>query len=72
MPPCVGQIFQFMVFTLLENALSLCILTNATVAYSKLQAEFLEICFPQDEMGGENYDLPYQNSVRKNKDDLEH
>ena len=32
----------------------------------------LKICFPQDEKGGENYDLLYQNSIRKYEDDLEH
>ena len=31
---------------------------------------FLKICFPQDKMGGENYDLLYQNSIRKYEDDL--
>ena len=33
---------------------------------------FLNNCFPQDEMDGENYDLFYQNSIRKYEDDLEH
>ena len=33
---------------------------------------FLKICFPQDERGGENFDLLYQNSIRKYEDDLEH
>ena len=33
---------------------------------------FLKICFPQAERGGENYDLLYQNSIRKYEDDLEH
>ena len=33
---------------------------------------FLEICFPQDERGGENHDLLYQNLIRKYEDDLEH
>ena len=31
----------------------------------------LKICFPQDERGGENYDLLYKNSNRKYEDDLE-
>ena len=31
----------------------------------------LKICFPQDEGGGEIYDLLYQNSIRKYEDDLE-
>ena len=33
--------------------------------------DFLKICFLQDERGGENYDLFYQNSIRKYEDDLE-
>ena len=33
---------------------------------------FLKICFRQAERGGENYDLLYQNSIRKYEDDLEH
>ena len=33
---------------------------------------FLKICFPQDERGGGNCDLLYQNSVRKYENDLEH
>ena len=28
--------------------------------------------FIQDEKGGENYDLVYQNSIRKYEDELEH
>ena len=32
---------------------------------------FLKICFAQEESGGENYDLLYQNSMRKYEDDLE-
>ena len=46
-----------MVFTFLENALNICIFTHAPVPHSKLQAEFFESCFLQDERGGENYDL---------------
>ena len=43
-PPCVGKIFQFMVFTL-ENALNLCIFTHCSVPHSKLQIQFLENLF---------------------------
>ena len=46
--------------------------THGPVPHSKLQAEFLKISFPQDGRGAENYDLLYQNSIRKHKDDLEH
>ena len=40
--------------------------------YSCSRQNFLKICFPHDERGEENYDLLYQNSVRKYEDDLEH
>ena len=57
----------------LENALNPDILTHARVAHSKLQAEFFENPFPPTaEWGGENYDLLYQNSIRKYEDNLEH
>ena len=44
-PPCVGKIFQFMVFTL-ENTLNLCIFIHAPVPHSKLQVQFFENLFP--------------------------
>ena len=31
----------------------------------------LKICFLKDERDGENYDLFYQNSIRKYEDDLQ-
>ena len=37
--------FALMVFTLLENALNLCIFTHTAVHHSKLQAEFFEYLF---------------------------
>ena len=41
--------------------------------FSKFQEEFFENLFPATaERGGENYDLLYQNSIRKYEDDLEH
>ena len=55
-----------MVFTFLENALNLDIFTHEPVPHSKLLAEFFENLFPPTaERGGENYDLLYQNSIRK-------
>ena len=45
-PSCVGKIFQFIVFTFLENALNLCIFTRAPVAHSKLQVKFFDNLFP--------------------------
>ena len=62
-----------MVFTFLENTLNLVILTHDPVPHSKLLAEFFENLFPPtSERDGENYDLLYQNSLRKYEDDLEH
>ena len=57
----------------MENALNLDIFTHAPVPHSKLQAEFFEIFFLWTaERGEENYDLLYQNSIRKYEDNLEH
>ena len=62
-----------MVFTFLEKALNLCIFTHVQVGpHSKLGRNFLKIFFLQGERGRENYDLLYQNSIRKYEDDLEH
>ena len=69
----MGKNFKFMVFTFLENALNLSIFTHAPVPHSKLPAEFFENLFsPTTETGRENYDLLYQNPIRKYEDDLEH
>ena len=43
---------------------------QSTTQNSRLN--FLKICFPQDERDGGNYNLLYQNSIRKYEDDLEH
>ena len=48
-----------MLFTFLENALNLGIFTHAPVPQSKLEVEFLKICFPQDKKGERNYDSLY-------------
>ena len=50
-PPCVGKLFQFMVFTFLENALNLCFFTHALVLHSKLQAGFFKNMFPPRRKG---------------------
>ena len=72
-PPCVGKFFKFMVLTFLENTLSLGIFTHTLVLQSERQVELFENLFPPTaEWGGENYDLLYQNSIRKYEDDLEH
>ena len=69
----MGKRFKFIVFTFLENALNIGIFIHASVPHTKLQAEFFENLFPPTaERGGENYDLLYQNSIRKHGDDSEH
>ena len=62
---CVGKIFEFMVLTFLQHALKLCIFTHAPVPHSNSRYNFLKICTPQEVKGGENYDLLYQNLIRK-------
>ena len=50
----------------MENALNVSIFTQASVSYSKFPAEFFKNVFLRTaESGGENYDLLYQNSIRK-------
>ena len=62
-----------MVFAFPKNVLNLGIFTHAPVLLSKLLAKFFENLFPPTaERGGENYDLVYQNSIRKYEDNLEH
>ena len=63
--------FQFMVFTLLENSLNRFLLMPQFFTQNSWQ-DFVKVFFPQDEIGGENYDLLYQNSIRKHGDDFEH
>ena len=53
------KFFNFMVFTFLEYALNLWIFNHAPVFQSKLQIEFSENLFSQDEKGEGNYDLLY-------------
>ena len=60
-----------MVFKLLENAFSLGIFTHGPVPQSKLQEVFVNLFPSTAQRGGENYDLLYQDSVRKYEDDLE-
>ena len=46
---------------------------HSSVLHSKLHAEFFENLFPATaESGGENYDLLYQNSIKKYVNGLEH
>ena len=67
----MGKNSQIMVFTLLENALNR-FLVMPQFPTQNFRQDFLKICFPQDESGGENYDLLNQNSIRKYEGDLEH
>ena len=55
-------------------SLNLCFFTHAPVAHSKLLVEFFENLFPPktERVGGESYDLLYQNEIRKYEDNLEH
>ena len=60
-----------MVFKFLENAMNLGIFTHASVPHSKFQAEFFENMFPPTaERGRENWDLLYQNSIRRYEGEL--
>ena len=89
-PPCVGKIFKFMVFSFLANALNLAIFTHVPphsklapnflsshsrqkeITHSPRQHFFKNLFPPTAERGGGNYDLLYQNSIRKYEDDLGH
>ena len=68
------NLFEFMMFTFLEKALNLGIFTIFTpVSHSEFQSGFFENLFALTAgKRGENYDLLYQNSIRKYEDDLEH
>ena len=68
-----GKNVKVMVFLFLQNALNVGIFTHAHIRQSKLQTELCKNLFSMvAERGGENFDLLYQNSVRKYKDDLGH
>ena len=68
-----GKNVKVMVFLFLQNALNVGIFTHARIRRSKLQAELCKNLFSTvAERGGENYDLLYQNSIRKYKNDLGH
>ena len=68
-----GENVKVVVFLFLQNALNLGIFTHGRIRQSKLQTELCKNLFSTvAERGGENYDLLYQNSIRKYGDDLEH
>ena len=80
-PTCVGKKFKFIDFTILENALFRGNYPPSSYYYVLGRGKLLippgsillKNCFPQQQKGaGGNYDLFYQNSVRKYEDDLEH
>ena len=82
----MGKIFKFTMSTFLENALNLGIFTHAHLSTQNSapvliireitpppRQHFLENLFSSTaERDGRNYDLLYQNSIRKYEDDLEH
>ena len=78
--PFVGKISKFLVFTFLENALNPGISTHVPLPNSKLSPQkfpqaalFSENLFPSiAERRAGNYDLFYQNSIRKYEDELKH
>ena len=57
-PPCIGKFFKFMVFTFLEIALNLGIITYVP-PHSNLAPKFLS-------------SHPRQNDIRKYEDDMGH
>ena len=68
-----GTLFNFMVFTFLENALNRWICTHAAVSQSKLQVEFFEILFPPIRKGWRKLSFALlKYIIRKYQDDLEH
>ena len=67
----MGNIFQFIVFTFLENALIYAFLLMLQFPSQNSRQNVLKICFSQDETGGENYDLLYQKSIKKYVEYLE-
>ena len=71
-----GKIFKFMEFTFLDNPLVQGIFTHAPphtkITHSPRSYFFDNLFPPTAEKGVGNYDLLYQNSVRKYEDDLEH
>ena len=86
-PPCVKKVFNFMEFIFVENALIQGIFTHVPSHSTPSPLQVLvftpqaegNFSFPQAaffrksvERGGGNYVLPYQKSIRKYEDDLEH
>ena len=66
-PTCVGSIFQFMVFTFVENHWIYAFLLMPQSPTQDFWYNFLKICFLQDGRGGGSYYLLCQNSIRKCK-----
>ena len=50
-PPCAVKIFNFMLFTFLEDALNQSIFTYASVPQLKIRVEFFENLFPPRQKG---------------------
>ena len=71
-PLMCGKKFTIYSVHIPRKSLNLYFFTHTSVPHSKLVVEFFENLFPKDRRGGRSYDLLYQNSIRKYKDDLEH
>ena len=54
------------------QVLAITLYRQKEITHSPRQHCFQHLFFPTAERGGANYDLLYQNSVRKYEDDLEH
>ena len=79
----MGKSFKFMVFTFLENALNLGIFTHVPSLLTQcsplssyhhilVRRKLLILNYSLLNWGGGNYDLLYQNSIRKYESGLEH
>ena len=63
---------KFIVFTFLKNALNLGIITHVRSPCKTPGRIFGNLFPPTAAKVGENFNLLYQNSIRKCEDDLEH
>ena len=65
-----GKTFSIYGVHIPRKSLNPCFFTHVPVPHSKLLVKFF-VSLKRDGVGG-SYDLLYQNSIRKYKDDLEH
>ena len=71
-PSCAGKNLKLWCSNLWKMHWIYVLLLIPQFPVHKFRRNFLKICLPEAERFGENYDLLYQNSVRKYKGDLEH